>query len=135
MTITRTRRVSPENKDAAALENAIAQQQWWEAGRTSRPFGVPSENKTGNATAEMGALTLCDPTRAAFTIWLPTIEPGDIGGFVAIKNNSASANQITVQAKGDTTIDGITSIGLVAPRQGLIAVAVSKTEWAIVSAW
>lgn len=61
--------------------------------------------KTAAYTASIGELVLCDPTGGAFTVTIPTSVPEIWGQPIQVKNDSASANNLTVQAVSGN-IDG-----------------------------
>lgn len=94
------------------------------------PWLVPTSSKTAAYNARYGELVIADPTLAGFTITAPRAEdhPGEI---FAVKNNSASANVITIDAQGTELIDGAGTATIAAGREALTFVAVGG-DWVIV---
>ena len=97
---------------------------------TERPWGTPtSDVKTSTYHAKFGEIVLCDPTSAAFTVYLPTATSEDAGRQVTVKNYSASTNHITVQDKGSATVDMLDSIFLGLAYQVRTFVVRNANEW------
>ncbi len=79
-------------------------------GSTLAPFGAPTILKTANCTAKWGEYTRVDPTAAALTVELPRATSAFVGQLIAVKNASASTNQVTIGGGGSDTIDGGVSV-------------------------
>jgi hypothetical protein len=93
-------------------------------------IGAPTPVVSDTHRAKAGELVLVDPTKAAFTVWLPKISRDVLGQFVRVKNASDSANEVTIQpADVSATIDGQTSVILSKARGGSLFVAGTPELW------
>jgi hypothetical protein len=124
------RRVFSNSPDTVEQTDAMAQYAANQAADPGQFFGVPTDVKRAAYSARVGELVICDPTNAAFPVYLPSPV---IGGAVLVKNHSASSNTITVLATNGATVDQGPSVAISVPRLCIPIVAISRDEWVTVS--
>lgn len=90
---------------------------------------VVTDQKTANYEANYNELVRCNPTAGAFTVDLPTAK-GAKDQQIAIKNDSASVNGITLEPFGDELIDGASNYLMNIARQSVTLVS-TGTGWII----
>lgn len=78
-------------------------------------------------------VVMCDPSAAAFEVTIPDpTDPTVAGTEIVVKNNSASANTITIRALGGRLIDGATTATISAARGTKRLWASAKTaQWVV----
>ena len=97
-----------------------------------------ASNGVLNVVAKTGAYTVttaddvvvCDSSGGAFTITLFTAV-GNTGKVLTIKKTDSSSNAVTVDGASSETIDGATTVGIVAQNDAVKIVS-DGTEWWII---
>lgn len=93
------------------------------------PWLFPTTLKTAAYSARYGDLVMANPTVAGFTITAPRAEDHP-GAMFAVKNHSASANVITIDAQGTELIDGAATATIAAARESLSFIS-NGTDWIV----
>jgi hypothetical protein len=93
------------------------------------PLGKPTAPVRSRYVARFGEAVMADPSEGAFSIILKAANEEDIGKLIAIKNNSASTNTITIVAARDGTIDGAASTTMTTAWDKAIFQAIAKDEY------
>lgn len=89
----------------------------------------PTATKTSAYTAAICEVVICDPTGGGFTVTLPDLSAADVGGWVIVKNDSASTNVITIDGDASDTIDGSLNTTISTGRGCVILIAKNTGEW------
>jgi hypothetical protein len=100
-------------------------------GRVPPRWGI-SARATSNVTGIGGYVMRVDPTLGGFSVSLP-IAVNNAGEQITIKNQSTSANVITILPTGGDTIDGGVSATIAAARGSLIFISDGISDWMAVS--
>jgi hypothetical protein len=88
--------------------------------------------KTAAYTASINDTVRCNPTGGAFTVTLPAITAGNAGMQITVKNQSGSANVITISRTGADTIDGAASTTIAVSRGKITVESDGSGDWLIV---
>jgi hypothetical protein len=87
--------------------------------------------KTGSYNAAVGELVRCDPTGGAFPVNLPAVAAANKGRSIIVKNQSASANNITVTPAGADTTDGAPTTVIASARTVRTFTSDGTSDWMI----
>jgi hypothetical protein len=92
-----------------------------------------TSSKTSAYSAQFGEIVLCDCTGGGFTVTLPNITSGDVGKWVIVKKHVLSANVLVIDGNGSDVIDGTTTQNMAGQFAANLFVAISTTQWAMMS--
>jgi hypothetical protein len=84
--------------------------------------------KTTDYTAATGQLVRVDPTSGEVEITLPAAAGATV---IAIKNQSASGNNILVTPNGSDTVEGLTSYSFAAARGFITLYSDGVSDWMV----
>lgn len=103
------------SRESALMEEANADHARRTALTAFGPFTVTTL-KTSAYPAKPWEVVRCDPTAAGFPVFLPDANAADSGNII-IKNDSASANTITIAPLNSTCrVEGAASVTIAAAR-------------------
>lgn len=89
---------------------------------------TPTAVKTANYNAVDGDLVRCNPTGGAFAVTLPAAASSKL---IIVKNQSDSANAITITAGAGDTVDGAATFIMVNPRSSVTIYSDLISDWMI----
>ncbi len=122
------------NREMESLERSVATKMRQDNLNAFGPF-VVTTLKTATYPAKPWEFVRCNPTSAAFTVFLPDANAKDSGTIIVV-NDSASSNAITVQPLNTTcTVNGTTSASIALARGSLtLQPDAASNNWIVASA-
>lgn len=96
------------------------------------PFEGTNTVTTTPYTASVGELIRVNPTGGAITVNFPAVSLANKNRWIVIKNFSNSSNAITLMPNGVNTLDGLTSLIMITPREALTFVSDGVSDWTLV---
>jgi hypothetical protein len=93
-------------------------------------FTITNIAAAGTALTSASRVVFLDPSSASFTQLLPALSLVATNFVVILKNVSAGANNVTLDANGSETIDGALTIALES-YESVTLIKQSSTNWSI----
>lgn len=122
----------PENRFSQNLQDATKESFADIDSRIERPFGKPTLIQTANYHATEGDMVRVDPSKGAFTVFLPPIDGPMIGKVVTVFNVSNSSNSITIHPSATTDkVNGGSYVSISSDRSQVSFICVDRENWVI----
>lgn len=96
-------------------------------------LGKPTSIKMVDYAAKFGEVVLCDPTNAAFKVFLPPLMAAHIGKYLTLKVYADSSNTITIMPARPNLIDQATSLDIAGAWLSVIIMAITSNDYAIIA--